>query len=134
VSEDLEQIVRDSYAAYNRGDLEGAAQSMHPEVEWDSGEISLTGQALRGQEAVIAQLRPDIFENQRTEILQLEVNDRQVYVELRFSAVGTGSGMKLVTPGWQVWTFEQGLAVRVQNFLDREEARAAAGLEPSRAD
>ena len=51
---------------------------------------------------------------------------------MRFHAVGA-AGLKLVTPAWQVWTFQQGLVVRVQNFMEREQARAAAGLEATRA-
>ncbi len=128
MSEDLERTVREAYDAYNRGDFEGAARFMHPEIEWDSGETSLMGDAVRGPQAIIERLRPDIFASQRGDIQRIEVNGEQVFIEMRFHAVGSGSGVEVVTNAWQVWTFEQGLAVRVQNFLDREQARAAAGL------
>jgi ketosteroid isomerase-like protein len=133
VSDDLERMVREAYAAYNRGDFEAAARYMHPAIEWDSGETSLTGEKFRGPEAVIKQLRPDIFQSQRSDIQAIEINGGRVFVEMVFHAVGSGSGVELVTNGWQVWTFEEGLAVRVQNFLDREQARAAAGLGRTRA-
>jgi hypothetical protein len=101
---------------------------MHPEIEWDSGETSLTGQTLRGPGAVLEQLRPDVFEGQYADLIAVEACGNHVFVEMRFHAVASGSGVKLVTLAWQVWTVEQGLVVRVQNFLDREQARAAAGL------
>ena len=133
MSEDLERVIRDSYEAYNRGDFEEAARAMHPEIEWDSGETSLMGDTVRGPGAVIERLKPDVFESQRGELLGVEIKGERAFIEMRFHAVGSGSGLKLVTPAWQVWTFQEGLVVRVQNFMEREQARAAAGLEASRA-
>ena len=106
---------------------------MHPEIEWNSGKTSLTGQKLHGPQAVIEELRPDVFATQHSDVKKVEINQGRVYIEMLFHAEGSGSGVKLVNNAWQVWTFEQGLVVRVQNFLDRDEARAAAGLEAKQA-
>jgi ketosteroid isomerase-like protein len=133
VSHDLERIIRDSYEAYNRGDFDEAARAMHPEIEWDSGETSLMGDTVRGPGAVVERLKPDVFESQRGDLLGVEIKGDRAFIELHFHAVGSGSGLKLMTQAWQVWTFREGLVVRVQNFMEREQARTAAGLEASRA-
>ena len=127
-------MVREAYDAYNRGDYQRMASVMHPEIRWDSVETSLMGETVHGPEAIIDRLRPDIFATQRTELIETEIQDGQVYIELRFHAEGKASGIKVVTPAWQVWTVEEGQVVRVQNFLHRDEARAAAGLEAKAAE
>jgi hypothetical protein len=110
------------------------ASVMHPGIRWDSVEASLMGETVHGPEAIVDRLRPDIFATQRTELIETETREGRIYIELRFHAEGSGSGIKVVTPAWQVWTLEEGLVVRVQNFLHRDEARAAAGLEAKAAE
>ena len=120
--------LRRAHEAFNRGDLDAAAQLAHPEVEW----VRTGGQAsLRGAEALRAWLEPDAFENQRVEPLDFRVQGNKVLVPQHAQARGTGSGINLDNENWTVWTFDDDLLVtRVESFLPHREAEAleAAGL------
>lgn len=57
---------------------------------------------------------------------------RRAYASLkhRIWARGAGGRIELEIESWGVWTFEDGLATRIEVYLDHEEAKArqAAGL------
>jgi ketosteroid isomerase-like protein len=56
------------------------------------------------------------------------VGDDDVAVLGYLHARGKGSGVEVDTPAAHVWSFRSGKAVRMQVFLDKEEALEAAGL------
>ena len=57
------------------------------------------------------------------------VDDERVLVQFRLRMRGKGSGAPgEALPGW-LWTVRDGRAVRIEAFLDRAEARQAAGLD-----
>jgi ketosteroid isomerase-like protein len=124
-----EDLVRRGYDAYNRGDYDAMDELLHPEVVWDSGDTSLDGNPIKtGIEAVKHHLMPDIFESQQANLEVVRVNGNKVFVETTFKVRTSGTGIELETRGFQVWTVEDEKARRVQLFLNREPALAAAGL------
>ena len=57
------------------------------------------------------------------------VDDERVLVQFRLRMRGKGSGAPAeALPGW-VWTVRDGKGVKIEAFLDRAEARSAAGLD-----
>ncbi len=58
----------------------------------------------------------------------LEAADGRVVVVGRVRGVGRASKMPLEGEFGHVWTLEDGLALRVEAFLDEDAARGAAGL------
>ncbi|MDP9188083.1 MAG: nuclear transport factor 2 family protein [Actinomycetota bacterium] len=117
--------------AFNRGDYEGSIEIAHPEIElvraWEKS-------SLYGTEALQAWLKPDAFENQSLELLDLTISGGKVLVNQRFRARGAGSGMDVEVDSWAVWTLDEaGLATKLELFLRHEEneAREAAGLAAS---
>jgi ketosteroid isomerase-like protein len=57
------------------------------------------------------------------------VDDERVLVQFRLRMRGKGSGAPAeALPGW-LWTVRDGRGVKIEAFLDRAEARLAAGLD-----
>jgi len=130
VAEDMKTAVlmlREAYDAFNRGDFDAILERLHPDVEWNR--YAEVEGPIQGREAVRAFLQPDLFERQHGEILETAVHGDRILVHVNFTAVGRGSGIELEQDGWQLWTIRDGLAAKLEVFLDRGEALAAAGQE-----
>jgi ketosteroid isomerase-like protein len=61
--------------------------------------------------------------------LQLGAHDRAL-ATIAMRGVGRGSGVPAEMRFFQVWTFRDGRAVRMEMFNDEDDARRAAGLTP----
>ncbi len=73
----------------------------------------------------------DALDEQRVEPREFRINGNKVLVRLHTWARGAGSGIQLELDMWNVWTVnDDGLATRVEGFLDHQESEAleAAGL------
>ena len=73
------------------------------------------------------------FTDLRMEPLEIRVADPegdvvQIAVRVRATASGEASGIDLQDEIGQTWTFEAGVAVRMEQFRTWDEALAAAGL------
>jgi hypothetical protein len=76
-------------------------------------------------------MEPDALEEQALELVDLTLAGDRVLVRVRVRLRGAGSGIELDVDAWTVWTFDaDGLATRIEIFLDHEEAEAlrAEGL------
>ena len=77
-------------------------------------------------------MEPDaFFDRQVIEPLEVIESGNKVLVEQLVKSRGASSGIELEGRSWSVWTFnEDGLATRVEGFMERDEAQAreAAGL------
>jgi ketosteroid isomerase-like protein len=125
--ENVEKLRR-GYEAFNRGEFDAAIASFHPNVEvFPPGDQA----PYRGADKLRAWMEPDAFETQVIEPQEFTVAGNRILVEIDVHARGAGSGIELDLRMWNVWTFdEDGLATRVETFLEHEEskAREAAGL------
>lgn len=125
-------LVRETYAAFNRGDYEAVAQALHPEVEWRPYLGAVEGSVYRGREAITAmwsRLEDGFGDSFHVEILELVDYGDLVLIVLEASARGSGSGVQ-VKHGWvQAATMRDGLVFRVEPFPDLESAREALGPE-----
>ena len=128
LSQDYIEKLRRAYAAFSRGDFDDALTYAHPDIEY----VPAYGAApVRGLEPLRSWMEPDAFERQVIEPLDFVVSGNKVLVRHRIRSKGAGSGIELEGFSWGVWTLnEDGLAVRLEGFGDREESRArkAAGL------
>ena len=124
--DELIALLRENYAAFNRGDFEAMARTFHPDIEIVGGLLA----PVRGVAAAREWLEPDAFEDQRIEPLDFRVNGNKVLVRQRFTGRGAGSGMELDLTVFVVFTVEDDLVTRAEGFPPHEEAQAleAAGL------
>jgi len=130
-AEDVDAIRR-SYEAFNRGDLDGALEVMHPEIEWQTYIVpGPGGGTYHGREGV-RQLWSDargVFGDFRNEPERFfDVAPERVVAFIRVCGVGKESGAFVEARIAHVITMKDGMAIRVQSFEDRDEALRAAGL------
>jgi uncharacterized protein len=120
------EIVRQGFEAYARGDIAAAMAHHHPEVVFNPAEEP----PIRGRDAVrdYVERWEEPWEDYEAEAEEfIDAGDR-VVVALRVKARGTGSGAEVDARSYQVHTLESGRLVRMDEYLDRGEALAAAGL------
>jgi ketosteroid isomerase-like protein len=129
--ENVEAVLR-GYEAFNRGDLDAAAEGFHPEIEWiGPGAVPEKQQVYRGIEGVrrFWGLWRDEFEDFAVEIAEVIEAGEQVIVMAAVSGKGRASGAVVRSPTFpHVWTIRGGEAIRVEMFRTRAEAIEAVGL------
>jgi ketosteroid isomerase-like protein len=126
-------LIRRVTAAFNgESPAEDIREFLHPEVEWHGTQGGLTeGEFFEGQEAVDKQVEPsreawDEWRIEPEEIIDLGGDD--VLVMNRETNRGRGSGIELISHTAALVSIRDGKIIRFQGFLDRGEARRAAGL------
>ena len=114
--------------AYNRCDFDAVGEAADPEIVL----VPPGGQGpIKGADKLRKWMEPDAFESQVVEPLEFRAAGNKVLVRSRTKIRGAGSGIEMELLIWGVWTFnEAGRTIRVEIYLDHEEARAleAAGL------
>ena len=116
------ELVKRSYEAFARDDLDGVLADMHPEIEWHQAQGLPHGGFYRGLDEV----RRNIFEPLDAEWWHefsadpdefLDAGD-EVVVLGRYRGIAKGTGKRLDVPFVHVWTVEGDKAVRFRQFLD----------------
>ena len=116
------EIVKRSYAAFARGDLDGVLADLHPEIEWQQAQGLPHGGVYHG----VADVRRNIFEPLDAEWWAefaaepsefLDAGD-DVVVLGRYLGVAKGTGKLLDVPFVHVWTMRNEKAVLFRQFLD----------------
>jgi ketosteroid isomerase-like protein len=123
-----EERLRAGIEAFNREDFDASLEFMHPDIEWHRGAVSIEGGVIRGRDQVRALMTPDMFDRQEIKVGEIRVNGDKVLIETTFRVRGRSSGIELENRGWQVWTVQDDLAVRVELYDEEPPALAAAGL------
>ena len=122
------ETVRAMYDAASRRDLEGAVRCLHPDVELRPAIESLElGALIRGRDGMreFWELLGD-WDSLRVEFKEtIEVEDRLLVHE--HWRVSGREGMELDFKISDLFTFRDGLVVRVDGFADEAEALAALG-------
>jgi ketosteroid isomerase-like protein len=126
---DWERILREGFDAFNEGDWEAVLEHASEDVEVRRIETSPDSMdVVRGREQVRAFLRPDAFADQHIEVLAMEHGADAVYVRMRFTARGAGSGLPVDIDAHNVYRFAGDRLTSIELYGDQAQARAAAGL------
>jgi ketosteroid isomerase-like protein len=125
--EAAERKLRGAYDAFNRGDFDSVVEALHPEIEWQR--VAEVEGVDHGRDAVREFLKPDIFERQEAHIVRITTHGEKLLVHANFVGAFSATGIELEQEGWQLWTVRDGLAARLEAFLDRDQALEAAGPE-----
>lgn len=118
------ETIRDSYAALNNGNLQGAMEALHRDAVWRESPELPGGDEFRGRAAIEQFLEGyleqwDVF-HQRVEST-LKQGDR-VLVSIQMTAVGRESGAEVSARYAHVWTIREGLGAEVDAYYDPDEA------------
>jgi ketosteroid isomerase-like protein len=120
--------------AWNRGDLDGVLAECTPDWEWDMTRSEVPGlsEAYRGREGYLtfAQSWRETLGPTQLEFEEgCELDDGRLYTLIHQTATGPQSGVAVELHYVQITEFEHGKIKRSAVFGDREEGRAAAGLD-----
>jgi ketosteroid isomerase-like protein len=126
----LERRIRDSYAAFVAGDLDGAVAGIAEDVTLINPPDAVETGTLHGREALRAALQRlhDDFEYDSLEVLEMAQGPHGVVVVSRLEGRGRGSGAPMKVTLTHVFELSGGRVAAYRWFYSRAEGRAAAGL------
>lgn len=115
-------VVREAYAAFERGDQEAALALCAPEVEWHQAEGLPHGGVYHGvdevRRLVFAPLEADWWASFSAPPVEFLDAGDAVVVLGRYRGVAKETGHLLDVPFAHVWYLRDGLCVRFRQFLD----------------
>jgi ketosteroid isomerase-like protein len=126
--------VRQAYAAANRRDFDRVLAGWDPGSEYRPSADLMPPDfeaVFHGRDGYLTMWRRQVeaFEDLRFDPEEiLDLGDR-LLVKAQVRGHGSGSGVAVSQPVFQLYKFRRGLVVRQEDFLDRSKALEAAGLE-----
>jgi uncharacterized protein len=121
------QRVVDSYAALNRGDIDGTVAVLHDDAVWvEHSELPEAG-AYHGVGTIRSFLDHFLESWERFEQMIEEriVRGHCVLLFINLAARGRGSGIDVNSRYAHLWQLQDGKGTRVDAYYDREQALAA---------
>jgi ketosteroid isomerase-like protein len=124
-------IVRRSYEAFARGDMDGVLADMHPDIVWEQAQGLPHGGTYHGlgavKEAIFDPLDRDWWDEFTAVPDEFLEAGNTVVVIGRYRGRAKGSGKELDVPFVHVWTLLDDKAVRFRQYLDTAGWVAALG-------
>jgi ketosteroid isomerase-like protein len=116
------EIVKRSYDAFARDDMDGVLADMHPEIEWHQAQGLPHGGFYRGLDEVKRNIFDPLDDQWWDDFSAvpdefLEAGD-QVVVVGRYRGVGKQTRKQLDVPFVHIWTLQGEKAIRFRQFLD----------------
>jgi uncharacterized protein len=120
-------VVSSMYEAFTAGDADRIAASLHDDVELIDPDMP-GGGSFNGIDGVFEFLRQwdESFSEHRVVLEELTPVDDRVVAAVHQSGVARSSGAPVDMRDAHVWTVEDGLVRRIEFFLSRDAALAAA--------
>jgi hypothetical protein len=124
---EMQQIIEDYIAAYNRFDVEGMIRHLHPEIEFRNladGEVT---HAIKGIEGFKLQAleTTHYFSQREQRITNLAINGNQAEATIDYSGTlavdlpnGLQAGEQLSLQGRSLFTFDEGQIIRIEDCSD----------------
>jgi ketosteroid isomerase-like protein len=107
-------IVKRSYEAFARDDMEGVLGDMHPEIEWHQAQGLPHGGFYQGLDEV----KRNIFDPLDDEWWDGFTADPEVVVVGRYRGTAKATRKQLDVPFVHIWTIEGEKAIRFRQYLD----------------
>lgn len=115
-------IVKRSYDAFSRHDLDAVMGDMHPEIEWHQAQGLPHGGLYRGLAAVKANVFDPLAEDWWDEFTadpdEFVDAGSQVVVVGRYRGTAKATRKQLDVPFVHIWTLDGGKAIRFRQYLD----------------
>jgi ketosteroid isomerase-like protein len=125
-----EDRAREAFEALFRWDWDAWRTAFHSDVVYIPTKEWPDSAPRRGPDEMERFMRGIVADWDRWDlsIRQIRDNGDRVLVETRVNAIGATSGIELRGRTFHVVTFREGLITHMQDFIDQDEAVAAAGL------
>jgi uncharacterized protein len=115
-------LVRRSYVAFERDDLDAVLADMHPDIEWHQAQGLPHGGLYHGVDEVRRNIFDPLDEEWWSEFTatpeQFLDAGSEIVVIGRYRGIAKETGKALDVPFVHVWTVENEKAVRFRQFLD----------------
>ena len=130
MAQDITELVRRSYEAYERGDMDSMLSDTNEDLV--TYRDAPDGATFHGRQGLIEAITSwtegfDRFGFTLEELIS--DSDRHVIARIHQRAVGAQSGVEIEATFWFVHTIDGGKLSRLDMFADRDRAYAAAGLD-----
>ena len=121
-----EEIVREAWDAYSRGDYDRIEGIHDPHIVV----ITLEDGVVYGNDAVLANYKRwnEAWERAETTLEEVIGHGDRVFLAVRFHARGRASGIEVDTRLYEVYMLRDGKVLRIDEYEHRAEALEAAGL------
>jgi ketosteroid isomerase-like protein len=129
------EIIRSSYDAFNRRDVDALREHIHPEFRVDLANSMGFDRGAHHGEAGLRRFFEsywDSFEEITIEVEELHGDGAAVVAIIRARGRGKGSGAEVDASGPHLWTFRDGMAASLALYGDRD--RALRDAERIRAE
>ena len=116
--------MRRSIDAYNAGNVDGLLEMAHPDIEWEVAPEHPASTTHRGLEEVRAYHEDwrNTLDDMRLDVLSITEDGDSVVAVCRIHGKGSESGADVEVEIAFLATYRDGKAIRVEEFLDPEEA------------
>ena len=125
------QIVRDVYDLFNRGEYDASIEALHQDAvlhQWEDVPDSDTYVGRSGFARGITRWVSEFEPGFQFAVEELVEQQRRVWLQIRLSGRGRGSGIELEQVIFHVWVVRDGRPAECWVFSDRDESlRAARG-------
>jgi ketosteroid isomerase-like protein len=124
------EVLRAVGDAFNRRDIDATLAGFAPDAEWQQAREDPDATTLRGVDAIRRQLERwlEVYPDLRIDALERIVASERVFVWVRIGGRGVASGIDVEMEEAYVYTLRNGRIARVEEYFDRDEALAAAGI------
>ncbi len=129
---DSDDVVREAYRAYARGDLAGMLEFVDPDLEWtylDPGLADPTPQVCRGRRELRIALERQSAHGLRSELEEVVGNGERVLVVVHTPGADAHRARKTNDRNYDVATVREGHIVALRACRDREEAASLVGVD-----
>jgi ketosteroid isomerase-like protein len=130
MSQEVLTMMRMGYAAFNRGDMEAALATLHPDIEWWPAADELIIDPYRGHDGyrrLVAGIREAVPDLQ-VDVEELFAAGDRVVVCLRFWGRGRDSGVPVEIRETHVARVCDGKVIELREYRDKDAALKAAGV------
>jgi uncharacterized protein len=130
MSQENVDFVLDGYARFNAGERRPELWFWHTDAEYHVSQTDPDAGVHRGIDAIRSQFASwvEAYPDLKVEPLEAKGNGDQVFLWLRFSGHGEGSGAPVDMEIAHVITMRDGKVSRTVEYMDKAEALEAAGL------
>jgi ketosteroid isomerase-like protein len=126
MSQENEEIVREAFEAYCRGDYDRAGSFHDPHIVV----VTVEDGVVYGNDDVLVNYARwnEAWEGTETTIEEVIGHGDRVFLAARFHARGRASGVEVDTRLYEVFTLRDGKVLRLDEYEHRADALEAAGL------
>jgi ketosteroid isomerase-like protein len=131
MSQENVELTRSAFDAFNRGDLDAVTGLHHPAIEWQTTTEDPDAAVHQGRDAVRRYIEQwvESFPGLRTEVEEcFEVSEDRVFMTSRWIGQGGASGVPMEWRLSLIFTFQDEMVIRTEEYFDRMEALEAVGL------